>query len=163
MTRDERLNHLERAVAQMQRVFSHVAQQLAEQNLRIRFVMQWFRFQQQSPKGLVDLQGRPVTEAAKLSLYQIYQAGGRDQMIASLEAEMAAMTTQLTATEHQDLDAFEQDVTDASPSNDRQDDASIDRSASNGESGQNGPAPPTPGAAPERRPGHPGHAKPPVH
>lgn len=163
MTRDERLRRLEHQMAQMQRVFSNVAAQMAEQNLRIRFVMDWFGLEQNPPGGVVDAAGRPVTAPLKMSLYEIYQAGGRKTMMARLEGEMAAITQALTAAEQEDLNAFEQDVYHASTSENGQINSSVEAAESNRESGTDGPSSETSGAAPQRRAFQPAGAKAPGH
>lgn len=163
MTRDERLIRCERQVTQLQRVLSQVGAQLAEQHLRIRFVMDWFKFEESGRGGVVDAAGRPLTAPIKMSLYEIYQTGGRLQMIARMEAELMATTHARSAADQQDLTTFEQAVSDASTPHDDQTESPIEGRDQNGEPDTDEPPAETASAPPERRAVRADLAKTPVH
>lgn len=78
MTRTDRLERLER----MQQLF---AEQLAEQNLRVRFLMEFFKVKGTS-SVLAGPDGKPVIE--ELTLFEFYQRRGREEMMAALTAEL---------------------------------------------------------------------------
>ena len=112
MTRDERLHRLETRVSQAAKMLSRVAEQLAEQNLRVRFVMDWFLFGRADHGGLI-IDGKP--QVTKLNLFEIYATGGREQMLQKLEAEMQMIAKQMAQEKTADLndaDAFEGEADD---------------------------------------------------
>ncbi len=87
MTRDERLLRLEEHVVKLGTRLNLFAEQVAEQNLRVRFIMSTIELARPVPGGLVGADGHPQIE--KTDLFVQYMTGGREQMLDALEKEHA--------------------------------------------------------------------------
>ena len=103
MTRDERLLRLEDHIVKLGTRLNFLAEQLAEQNLRVRFIMSAIQLTRPVPGGLISVDGTPQTE--QTDLFVQYMTGGRDQMLDALDKENAdvqAVMAQLKAEETAD-------------------------------------------------------------
>lgn len=82
----QRFTRLEQLVQHLNENQQMFAQQLAEQNLRVRFVMASIELTRDLPGSLID----PTTNKPQqhvVDLFIQYMTGGRDRMLAQLEQE----------------------------------------------------------------------------
>ena len=97
MTRDERLTRLENNMRHTRELLSRLAGQIAEQNLRVRFIMDWFNFEKKIPSGVIGADGHPLTTPVRMTLLDIYTGGGREQLLLKLEKEVRDAITEARA------------------------------------------------------------------
>lgn len=94
MTRDERLERVEHRQQRLSEVMTELLNSVGEQNLRVRFVMEHFKFERPAHGGLL-VGGKVEREVA--TLLDLYLGGGRNQILAIIQQELLAAQAEAEA------------------------------------------------------------------
>lgn len=88
MTRDERLSRLETVCRQQAALCDDLIEQIAEANLKIRFVLSLLRVAKRPANMILGADGKSSLELT--DGYVAYMAGGREAVISVIEKEIDA-------------------------------------------------------------------------
>lgn len=94
MTRDERLDRVEHRLQRVSQVVTELLNGLGEQNLRVRFIMEHFKFERPAHGGLL-VGGKVEREVA--TLLDLYLGGGRNHVLALIQQELVAAQAEAEA------------------------------------------------------------------